>query len=308
MRLSAALALAAVFALAGSLHAERVPIPLPRPAPKAQPASKAALCLMVEAAAQSNGLPIAYLTRVIWRESNFDPKAVGPRTRYGTRARGIAQFMPESAAESGLADPFDPVQALPKAAGLLRRLAERFGNLGLAAAAYNAGPRRLRDWLGGTGTMPAETHATCWQSPAARSTIGQSRRQAGKPAPEKKPAAKPANCETTLASLDQPPGSFAFELNRRVSVAIGKPWGVQLAGGFSRRRVLESYARAMTRLASVIAQRDPIVTRGVRAPGLAPFYQARIGADTRGAANALCARIRRAGGACLVLRNRYARR
>ncbi len=312
MRLSAALALAAVFALAGSLHAERVPIPLPRPAPKAQPASKAALCLMVEAAAQSNGLPIAYLTRVIWRESNFDPKAVGPRTRYGTRARGIAQFMPESAAESGLADPFDPVQALPKAAGLLRRLAERFGNLGLAAAAYNAGPRRLRDWLGGTGTMPAETRSYVlaitgrtvddWAKPAAKKPA------AGKPAPEKKPAAKPANCETTLASLDQPPGSFAFELNRRVSVAIGKPWGVQLAGGFSRRRVLESYARAMTRLASVIAQRDPIVTRGARAPGLAPFYQARIGADTRGAANALCARIRRAGGACLVLRNRYARR
>ena len=91
---------------------------------------------MVESAAEANGLPVAFLTRVIWRESNFDPAAVGPVTRYGTRALGIAQFMPESAAESGLADPFDPVQALPKAAGLLSRLAERFGNLGLAAAAY----------------------------------------------------------------------------------------------------------------------------------------------------------------------------
>ncbi len=307
MRLSALLAFAAVLTLAGSLRAEPVPLPPPKPAPPAHRASKAALCLMVESAAQSNALPIAFLTRVIWRESNFDPKAVGPRTRYGTRALGIAQFMPESAAESGLADPFDPVEALPKAAALLRRLAERFGNLGLAAAAYNAGPRRLSEWLDGTGTMPAETRSYVLAI-TGRTVDDWAKPAAGKPAPEKKPAARPANCETTLASLDQPPGSFAFELNRRVANAMGKPWGVQLAGGFSRRRVLESYARAMTRLAAVIAHRDPIVTRGPRAPGLASFYQARIGADTRGAANALCARIRRAGGACLVLRNRYARR
>ena len=33
------------------------------------------------------------------------------------------------------------------------------------------------------------------------------------------------------------------------------------------------------------------------------FYQVRIGADTRPAADDLCNRIRRAGGACFVLRN-----
>lgn len=274
----------------------------PQVKPDAAPASRASLCLMVESAAEANGLPVAFLTRVIWRESNFDPAAVGPVTRYGTRALGIAQFMPESAAESGLADPFDPVQALPKAAGLLSRLAERFGNLGLAAAAYNAGPRRLQEWLTGSGYIPEETRAY------VLAITGRSVEDWSKPQPPApvKPAnpVKPAGCAATLAALDRPPGDFAFALIKRVTAAVGKPWGVELAAGFSRGRVLASYARAVQRLSAVIAQQDPILTRAPRAPGLAPFYQARIGADTRPAAESLCARIRRAGGACLVLRTR----
>jgi soluble lytic murein transglycosylase-like protein len=58
-----------------------------------------------------------------------------------------------------LLNPFDPVQALPKSAELLRHLREQFGNLGLAAAAYNAGPQRVRDWLAGKRTLPSETLA-----------------------------------------------------------------------------------------------------------------------------------------------------
>ncbi|MEJ2433195.1 MAG: SPOR domain-containing protein, partial [Pseudolabrys sp.] len=96
------------------------------------------------------------------------------------------------------------------------------------------------------------------------------------------------------------------ELNRRVGAAIAKPWGVELAAGFSRVRVLASYARAMRRLSSLIGDQDPIVTRAlIRSRGSRPLYQARIGADTRAAAHTLCARIRRAGGACLVLRTRH---
>jgi len=263
------------------------------------PATRASLCLMVESAAKANGLPVGFLTRVIWRESNFDPAAVGPVTRTGPRALGIAQFMPESAAESGLANPFDPVQALPKAAELLSRLAGRFGNLGLAAAAYNAGPRRVQEWLAGSGYMPDETRRYVLAI-TARSVEDWSK----PPPPAAAPVtpAKPESCAGTLAALDEPPSNFAFALIKRVTAAVAKPWGVQLAGGFSRERVLASYARAMQRLSAVIAQQDPILTRG-RRTGMAPFYQARIGADTRPAAESLCARIRRAGGACLVLRN-----
>jgi soluble lytic murein transglycosylase-like protein len=48
--------------------------------------------------------------------------------------------MPATANSRGLADPFDPIEAIAQSAKLLRDLRREFGKLGLAAAAYNAGP------------------------------------------------------------------------------------------------------------------------------------------------------------------------
>ena len=148
----------------------------PPPAAGARAPSDADLresvCLMIEASARAHNLPLEFFARVIWQESRFQPGVVGPRTRSGERAQGIAQFMPRTAAERGLLDPFDPVQALPKSAEFLRELADQFGNLGLAAAAYNAGPQRVRDWLSGRRTLPAETRTTCSPSPGCRPTSG----------------------------------------------------------------------------------------------------------------------------------------
>src|SRR6266700_7825278 len=123
--------------------------------PSADP--RESLCLLIESAARANDLPVEFFARVIWQESRFRAESIGPVTRSGQRAQGIAQFMPGTAAERGLLDPFDPVQALPKSAEFLRELRHQFGNLGLAAAAYNAGPRRVQEWLAGTGSMPQET-------------------------------------------------------------------------------------------------------------------------------------------------------
>ena len=55
--------------------------------------------------------------------------------------------MPETATDMGVDNPFDPLQAIPASARLLRDLFQKFGNLGLAAAAYNAGPKKIADWL-----------------------------------------------------------------------------------------------------------------------------------------------------------------
>ena len=137
---------------------EELAIPLPKPSDTARESeTREALCLMVESAARSANLPLEFFARVIWQESRFQSDAVGPVTRSGERAQGIAQFMPGTASERRLLDPFDPVQALPKSAEFLRELRDQFGNLGLAAAAYNAGPRRVQEWLAGTGYMPQET-------------------------------------------------------------------------------------------------------------------------------------------------------
>lgn len=112
----------------------------------------AALKKMAEDAATAHTLPVNYFLRLIRQESGFDPNSVSP-----AGAQGIAQFMPATASKRGLKDPFDPAEALPKSAELLSALKDRFGNLGLAAAAYNAGPERIRKWLAGESPLPQET-------------------------------------------------------------------------------------------------------------------------------------------------------
>lgn len=116
-----------------------------------------AICHMIDEAAKANGLPIDFFTRLIWQESRLLPAAIGPLTSSGEHAEGIAQFMPGTAAERGLDQPFDPVEALPKSGAFLAELRDEFGNLGLAAAAYNAGPQRVRDYLAGSRDLPLET-------------------------------------------------------------------------------------------------------------------------------------------------------
>ena len=115
------------------------------------------VCQIIEAAAKANALPVDFFTRVIWQESRFRPDVIGPVTRSGQRAQGIAQFMPGTAAERNLLEPFDPAEALPKSGEFLAELRAQFGNLGLAAAAYNAGPQRVRDFLAGSRDLPTET-------------------------------------------------------------------------------------------------------------------------------------------------------
>src|SRR5690242_10777069 len=125
------------------------------PMPAGQPATEsvnAALCRLIDTAARDYAVPADFLTNLIWRESSFRRHVVSP-----AGAQGIAQFMPYTAAERGLADPFDPEQAIPQAARLIADHAARFGNLGLAAAAYNGGPARVDKWLAGDGGLPGET-------------------------------------------------------------------------------------------------------------------------------------------------------
>src|SRR5207248_1485676 len=110
------------------------------------------VCDALVSSAQANGLPITFFSNLIWQESRFVAHAV---SRAG--ALGIAQFMPATAAAVGLKNPLDPLQALPASARLLGNLNRKFGNLGLAAAAYNAGDRA------------AAHQYICWrQAPARR--------------------------------------------------------------------------------------------------------------------------------------------
>jgi soluble lytic murein transglycosylase-like protein len=271
------------------------------PAKPAEPAGGTgqSLCLMIEAAAQANGLPLGFFARVIWQESRFKADAVGPPTRHGGRAQGIAQFMPATADERGLLDPFDPVQALPKAAAFLRELRTAFGNLGLAAAAYNAGPQRVRDWLAGSGRLPGETRHY-----VAATTGVTADDWAAAGAKDVAEADHAAGCDQLMALLRSAPNAYFAALEQRVATGAAKAWGVQFSAGFSRVRALAAFARVEKRFGRLLSGEDPtILAATFRSRGTRAFYQVRIGADTRAAANDLCVRVRRAGGACLVLRN-----
>jgi hypothetical protein len=89
-------------------------------------------------AAQRWNVSATLLAAQLQRESGFNPFAVS-----SAGARGIAQFMPGTAAAYGLVDPTDPATAIDAQAHLMRDLLRQFGSVALALAAYNAGPARV---------------------------------------------------------------------------------------------------------------------------------------------------------------------
>lgn len=287
-----------------------------------------ALCRLIEGSAKARGLPVPFLTRLIWRESAFRVTAVSP-----VGAQGVAQFMPGTARERGLTDPFDPEQAIPHAAHLLADLNRQFGNLGLAAAAYNGGPGRVSAWLAGTGGLPTETRnyvlaitgspAEAWRpgaaiempegdAPSAKAgstKAGSTKNPDSKDAEAKTPesqAAEPkveseSSCLKVTAALRIPSRGDRFALGGNEGPAA--PWGIQLAGNFSKSLALQSFARTRKLYTSVIGDVRPmIIGTRLRSRGTRAFYRIRIPAQSREAADGLCGRIRQVGGACLVLR------
>src|SRR5439155_22723691 len=110
------------------------------------------LCNTLFTSAQDNDLPVPFFANLLWQESRLREHEVSKKG-----ALGIAQFMPKVAAETGLADPFDPMQAIPASARFLQRLRLQFGNLGFVPAAYNSGAHRVIEWLQRRVGLPRET-------------------------------------------------------------------------------------------------------------------------------------------------------
>jgi hypothetical protein len=261
-------------------------------APEMEPVHQA-VCRLIENSARANGLPIAFMTRVIWRESSFRAHVVSP-----VGAQGIAQFMPSTAAERGLADPFDPEQAIPKAARLLGDLKRQFGTLARAAAAYNAGPARVSKWLAGETGLPAETRAyVLFVTQGTDEGAGSA--TSTQPGAQAAVAESAASCVEVVAALRRSPSPDDGPLP-----PMWAPWGVQLAGNFSKPLALASFERARNQYGRIIGPIQPmIIGRVLRSRGTRPFYQIRIPAETRAYAEALCGRIQSIGGACVAMRS-----
>ena len=250
------------------------------------------ICPLLDPVAVANGLPPVFFARLIWQESRFRDDAISPKG-----AQGIAQFMPGTAALRGLDDPFEPKSALAASGAFLADLRREFGNLGLAAAAYNAGEQRVRDWLAGRrAALPLETQnyvlIITGRSPEEWRDGAE-----GEPAMFSAGDEAATACQRlalTLAGLPDKPEDLA----------PSAPWGVQIAGGFSRSRTLAAFERTRRRYSSIIGEMRPILLHARdRGRGRRMLHQARIGAQTRADAERLCNRLRLAGGACIVLRN-----
>jgi Transglycosylase SLT domain/SPOR domain len=257
----------------------------PSAAPSSGAASVARICDALAAAAGENNLPVDFFARLIWQESRFDPMAV---SRAG--AQGVAQFMPATANSRGLADPFDPIESIAQSAKLLRDLRRKLGNLGLAAAAYNAGPARVRDWLAGRRGLPRETDAY------VRLVTGQSPEQwaRGQASPAEMHFANAVPCQQMAGLVTRSPGLVMKPLD---------PWGVQLVGSSSDETALAAYRRLQEKYAPILGGREPRVFHHGLARGSMGWARVHVGADSRASAEKLCGELRAAGGSCTVLRN-----
>jgi soluble lytic murein transglycosylase-like protein len=130
--------------------------PLANPLPAVQPvamkvtapASAAAAAIdidqVVREASNKNRLDPDFVSSVIMAESNFKTHAVSKKG-----ALGLMQLMPSTAAQLGVADPFDPKANIEAGAAHLSALLDLYNNDPIKAlAAYNAGAHRVKQYNG----------------------------------------------------------------------------------------------------------------------------------------------------------------
>lgn len=154
---------------------------------------------LVEREGKKNGVDPLLLEIIIQHESNFNPSAVSP-----TGAQGLMQLMPSTAAGLGVADPFDPEQNVAGGALYFAQQLRRFGDVGRALAAYNAGPGAVESF----GGVPPYAETQNYVA-SISAEYNARRRQAQR---TEKPN-KPSKIEVTPSSSERSAATPASQLN-----------------------------------------------------------------------------------------------
>lgn len=247
-------------------------------------------CSAIQLFAWRERLPAGYFARLIWQESRFDPHALST-----AGAQGIAQFIPSTARIRALRNPFDPAEALAKSAEYLRFLTDKFGNLGLAAVAYNGGEARAARYVAAAGFLPAETRyyvetitgqtPDYWLSNTLTSTYALSKTDTFIDA-----CVKLAEGQI-VPRMDRPPSEWM-------------PWGVMLAQNFSQAVAIRRFERMQAAYPTVLAS-EKLMLLMARNPNFGPRlrHYAMIGRNNRQDAEALCLKLQAAGASCVVRKN-----
>jgi hypothetical protein len=226
---------------------------------RAEFASK--ICVAAELEAKANNIDPAFFARLLWRESLFDPNVVSYKGAF------------------------------------LSDLRSQFGNLGLAAAAYNAGEQRVLNWQNGKGSMPLETQdyvAFVTGKDVEEWKVS----TASFPIPAIGKGEKFLDDCTSLASrkikLSEP----------GIASAPRKPWGALIAANFSERTALSMYQRLKLRFPKLIAERQPMITRKKNlSRGTRRIVLVMLGEATAKDAQATCQSLNAVGAPCVVRKN-----
>ena len=249
------------------------------------------VCKLIERNAAQNRLDPSFLARLLWKESRFEPGVVSP-----AGAIGIAQFIPSTAELYDLDDPFNPAQSIAKAAWYLRYLTDMFGNIGLAAVAYNGGENRAARFIQSQAVLPYET-----QDYVESITGHNAWRWRDNPPPAE---------EVTLALNEKQPFREAcVELagNRSLREFTVEqrafPWGVILASHPSRSGAQQQVTRLNRGLRPILQGKRIGYVRKRMTGSARTVYTAQVGYESRSEANAFCVKLRQLGGRCIVLKN-----
>lgn len=243
------------------------------------------VCTAIATFAWAEELPQGFFARLVWQKARFDPVA--------GNSSGIAQFMP--AGTGTRQQSFLPAEALAHSAEYVRQMRDKFGNLGLAAAAYLSGEEEIASWLGG-GKVPAgasgfveavtERPLETWRADTTDLAVDV---DAGLPLHE--------TCVALARSSPAP-------VLTAVQGASWKPWGVLIAQHFSAKVAVSQFDRAAERFRGVLGDEVLLLlTVQNRNFGAKLRHSAMIGRDTREEAEALCNALRNAGGNCVVVHN-----
>lgn len=249
------------------------------------------VCRALKIYADAEGLPRAFFARLIWQESGFQPGAVSHKG-----AQGIAQFMPATAKRRGLRNPYNPAEALAASASFLNDLRREFGNLGLAAAAYNAGEGRVRRVVAGASRAPRETRHY-----VANITGHSVRDWAERP---------PRGVRYNLAG-DKPFFDACVKMakSRKFRGFGVKPprrdvWGVEIASHNSSATARRLFETVRAEHPELLGAKEPrLVKVRNRSRGSGLRYSAQVAKLEQGPAISLCRKLRRNGAVCRVLKN-----
>jgi hypothetical protein len=248
------------------------------------------VCRAIARYAERWKLPDAFLARLIWQESRFDPTAISP-----AGAQGIAQFMPGTARLRTLENPFDPAEALARSAEYLRFLERKYGNLGLAAAAYNSGEGRVSRFVDGSGGVPLETREY------VAIITGHSIEYWLDENPEPPDYTLHPELEFEPACIKM---AEAVPMPDLFEQDVWQPWGILIAQNYSQGVAREAFQREQADHAGVLGD-EILMLLTVRNPKFGPRtrYSAMVGRQTRAEAQELCTALLADGGNCIVQRN-----